>query len=284
MGRDEFPPQDLHEPLHYSSIEEALRENPDINDGGASHYLHDHSAEHTKVASKPAIKQFSDKLYVGPEMDTDEPHFHDEHSSSAYLEGSTSRESGDTIRSENHRSRESGYSRTSENKDSQTRESNESQDSQTRGNDDSQTNGFSPDAPVVELHLGEIEKEKNPHGVSEDSSTVPANHQPVGQNRIFGSLADELKHRRLEKHLAGMRRNVRLMSQDISSSTDHEFLAPPNEKYDSSNRSRKNNRWFDSNDEKQKEQAAKAKYLVMEFKKLRKQLKDTYHSLSNGHA
>ena len=37
------------------------------------------------------------------------------------------------------------------------------------------------------------------------------------------------------------------------------------------------------NDEKDLEEVAKAKSLVMEFKKLRKQLKDTYHSLSNGH-
>ena len=328
VGRDEFP-YHLPEPMHYNSIEEALKANPDINDGGASHYLqdpgqHQHALEpdQSTVGNgvKPTIKQFSDKLYVGPDMNTEESRIHDEHSSS-HLEDSfpprefDNHDARETV--ENHRSRESGYSRTSETKDSQSRESKDFQDSQTKGNNDFRTNGFSPDAPVVELHLGEVEKDKNPHGVSEDSTT-PANlHQPVSENHRFGSLANELKHRRLENHLAGMRngiggyrktnRNIHQINREISSTgnqvereflstrhrnlypldqktaRDRDFLAPQQGKYDSSNRSRKNNRWHESNDEKDLEEVAKAKSLVMEFKKLRKQLKDTYHSLSNGH-
>ena len=265
IGRDEFPQDSRsYEDVHFSSIDEAL-------------------SSHSRDSSREDFFQNSNEL-------TD--HFHKSHAGSntdndaidgyRYPAIKHDIQSGDSFPAREFNQKESVDVREIE--ESQIREN---ENSSTRENDNSRINHFSSDAPVVELHLGNIEKD-NAQGSSVDSSIhKKKQHQLVtNMKNIFDdeALSAKLRHRRLEKHLFDMNDNDNqinhLVKQDLSSG-GHDILAPPQEKHNSRKRSRKQKNQHEN--EMERERVAKAKDLIMEFKKLRNQLKDKYHSLSNKH-
>ena len=276
--------------------------------------------------TKPTIKQFKDKLFVGgggggsvgdesdmhsteAELGADPSSFLNEnhHQQLSSLTEESSIKTDRQIDEDSHSHHQYGESRHN------IKESSEIDNSNTRNIADfPQSNHFSPEAPVVELLLGKIEEKKEDVNSGEPSS-VRSSWKRKGKlitskNRFLDQetdvLSSELKHRRLEKHLSGMDGQGDILSDNEKLRDNDKLLKNVLRKQqlkDALN-SEKNNKLpraegdqvrrqvhqqrndrFDTEilGFKEREKIAKAKDLVIAFKVLRKQLKDTYHSLND---